>query len=452
MPSTPLLGLALPVQGTLSGTWGTTVNDAITSLVEQAIAETVTISTDADKLLTTTTEASNEARRAIILWTAGGTTTRNITAPAASKTYIVINATSSTQSIVFKASATTGVTIVAGEKCVVAWNGSDFVKISSTTGNASVTTVGNSFYTLTNPGAITFPRINANNTVTARSAADFRSDIGAGDVNGPASSTDNAFTRFDGTGGKTVQNSTGATLTDAGAATFTGSVDIAGTSAAGANIKLYEDTDNGTNYVAFKSPDTLSGNITWTLPTADGTNGQVLQTNGSGSLSWLTLSSGIPYPGAGIPVSTGSAWNTSLSVPTGDLVGTSATQTLTNKTLTSPTINSPTIASPTINDGYTEEIYAVVDAAGVALSPTNGSIQTWTLGASRTPTAGTWANGQSMTLMIDDGSAYTVTWTTIGVTWKTNAGSAPTLNTSGYTVIQLWKVGNTVYGARVGDA
>jgi hypothetical protein len=36
--------------------------------------------------------------------------------------------------------------------------------------------------------------------------------------------------------------------------------------------------------------------------------------------------------------------------------------------------------------------------------------------------------------------------------WKTNSGSAPTLNTTGYTVIQLWKVGDQVYGARVGDA
>ena len=39
-----------------------------------------------------------------------------------------------------------------------------------------------------------------------------------------------------------------------------------------------------------------------------------------------------------------------------------------------------------------------------------------------------------------------------GVVWKTNAGAAPTLNTSGYTVIVLWKVSTQVYGARVGDA
>ena len=111
---------------------------------------------------------------------------------------------------------------------------------------------------------------------------------GTGDVVGPASSTDNAFARFDGTTGKLLQNSTGATLSDTGGATFTGSVDVAGTSSAGSNIKLYEDTDNGTNYVAFKAPDTIASNVTWTLPSADGTSAQVLSTNGSGTLSWAT--------------------------------------------------------------------------------------------------------------------------------------------------------------------
>ncbi len=70
-------------------------------------------------------------------------------------------------------------------------------------------------------------------------------------------------------------------------------LDVAGTSAAGANIKLYEDTDNGTNYVALKAADTIASNITFTLPAADGTSGQVIQTNGSGTLSFATPSGGI---------------------------------------------------------------------------------------------------------------------------------------------------------------
>jgi hypothetical protein len=131
--ATSLLGLALPVTGELSGTWGTTVNDSLTSLLDTAVAGTTTLNTDADVTLTTTTLAANQARQAILLWTAGGTVTRNITAPAQSKVYVVINASSSTQSIVLRGvGPTTGVTIVQGEKAVCAWNGTDFVKIAST--------------------------------------------------------------------------------------------------------------------------------------------------------------------------------------------------------------------------------------------------------------------------------------------------------------------------------
>jgi len=135
---TSLLGLALPVTGELSGTWGDTVNNSITSLLDSAISGTTTLSSDADVTLTTTTGAANTSRQAVLLWTAGGTVTRNITAPAQSKVYVVINASSSTQSIVLRgAGPTTGVTIIQGEKAVCAWNGTDFVKTGSTIANAA---------------------------------------------------------------------------------------------------------------------------------------------------------------------------------------------------------------------------------------------------------------------------------------------------------------------------
>jgi hypothetical protein len=129
--ATSLLGLALPVTGELSGTWGDTVNTAITELLDSAVAGTTTLSADADVTLTTTTLAANQARQAILLWTASnGATTRNITAPAQSKAYAVINA--GTGSIVLRGvGPTTGVTIVSGEKCLAAWNGTDFVKVAS---------------------------------------------------------------------------------------------------------------------------------------------------------------------------------------------------------------------------------------------------------------------------------------------------------------------------------
>ena len=127
----PLLGFALPTTGDLSGTWGTTVNTSITNLIDSAVAGTTTLSADADVTLSTTNGAANQARNAIILWTASnGATTRNVTAPAQSKAYIVINA--GTGSVVIRGSGpTTGVTVASGFKALVAWNGSDFVKVAS---------------------------------------------------------------------------------------------------------------------------------------------------------------------------------------------------------------------------------------------------------------------------------------------------------------------------------
>jgi len=130
-----------------------------------------------------------------------------------------------------------------------------------------------------------------------------------------------------------------------------------------------------------------------------------------------------------------------VTYPAERAVATDLAQTLTNKTL----------SGALLYDGYTEEVFAV-SGTTPALSPTNGTVQTWTLTGSSTPTAGTWNTGQSITLMVDDGSAFTITWSSVAVTWKTNGGVAPTLNTTGYTGITLWKVGATIFGARIGDA
>jgi len=136
--ATSLLGLALPVTGELSGTWGQTVNDSITSLLDSAIAGTTTLSTDADVTLTTTTLAANQARQAILLCTGARTVQRTITAPASSKTYVVINNTTGGFAVrLVGVGPTTGVTILAGESAQVAWNGSDFVKTGSFYGDGA---------------------------------------------------------------------------------------------------------------------------------------------------------------------------------------------------------------------------------------------------------------------------------------------------------------------------
>lgn len=125
-----------------------------------------------------------------------------------------------------------------------------------------------------------------------------------------------------------------------------------------------------------------------------------------------------------------------------DVVTPTSTNTLTNKTLTTPAISTPTITGTIVEDVYT------ISGTTPSLEPDNGSVQTHTLTGNTTYSDGFTA-GEAITLMIDDGTAYTVTWPTM--TWVNNAGSAPTLATSGYTIIALWKVSTTLYGALVGD-
>jgi hypothetical protein len=113
-----------------------------------------------------------------------------------------------------------------------------------------------------------------------------------------------------------------------------------------------------------------------------------------------------------------------------------------------------TLTDPAIIGTILEDVFTISDGAAFEVDPGNGSIQLITLGANRTPKATNFAAGEAVTLMVDDGSAYTLTWTDAtwggsGVVWT--GGSAPTLATTGFTVLQFWKVSTQVYGAYVGD-
>jgi hypothetical protein len=146
--ATGQLGLALPVQGELSGTWGDTVNNGITQYTNIAIAATLTLTGDGAVTLANTTgdaSASNitstlagagtvTAQFAIVR-VSGTTTTKVVTGPSYSKTYLVDNASSFV--VTFKASGQAGVSVAAGEKVTVYYNGTDYVKIAGTIANAA---------------------------------------------------------------------------------------------------------------------------------------------------------------------------------------------------------------------------------------------------------------------------------------------------------------------------
>ncbi len=117
---------------------------------------------------------------------------------------------------------------------------------------------------------------------------------------------------------------------------------------------------------------------------------------------------------------------------------------------TSPALATPTLTDPIITGTVLEDIHTITDGAGFQIDPGNGSIQQITLTASRTPAATNFANGEGILLMVNDGTAYTITWTTVAVTWI--GGSAPTLATTGWTHIVLYKVGGTIYGKLVGTS
>jgi len=65
-----------------------------------------------------------------------------------------------------------------------------------------------------------------------------------------------------------------------------GNVEIKGNSSQAGALRIYEDSDNGTNYVALQAPSALANNVTFRLPDADGASGQAIVTDGAGNLSF----------------------------------------------------------------------------------------------------------------------------------------------------------------------
>ena len=141
--TTTLLGLVTPTQGTLTGTWGDTVNYGITEYLDIAIAGTLTLTGDGTVILANTTGSSSGTNitstlsgpgtvtaQFAIVKVSGTTGVKIVQAPSFSRTYLVVNASSF--AVTFKPSSASGVSIAAGETASVYYNGADYVKVVGT--------------------------------------------------------------------------------------------------------------------------------------------------------------------------------------------------------------------------------------------------------------------------------------------------------------------------------
>jgi len=151
----PLLRVELIGTGDQSGTWGSTTNENLGTVLEDAIAGTASLDVTAGNITLTVVDGTADQSRCMILNVTGTPgVSRNIIAPALSKVYVVVNG--SDNNVVLKTASSTGVTIPSGEKLIAAFDGSDFISIASSLSGTTVTLDG--VQTLTNK-TLTSPKI-----------------------------------------------------------------------------------------------------------------------------------------------------------------------------------------------------------------------------------------------------------------------------------------------------
>lgn len=454
--TTTLLGLALPVQGELDGTWGNVVNYGITDYVDIAVAGTLTLTGDGAVTLANTTGdsagtniGSTTAQYAVIKITGTLTATKVITAPSYSKTYIVDN-TTATYGVTFKASGQTGVTVAAGEKCTVYFNGTDYVKVaSSVTDGVSTISFGTTGLTpsTATSGAVTV----AGTLAVANGGTGVTGATGTGSVvlsNSPtlvtpALGTPSSATLTNATG---LPISTGVSGLGSGVATAL-AVSIGSTGAAVVNggalgIPSSGTLTNATGLPISTGVSGLGTGVATALAVNVGSagapviNGGVLGTPSSGTLTnatGLPLTTGVTGTlpvangGTGVTTSTGSGnvvLSTSPTLVTPAL-GTPSSATLTNATGL-PLTTGVTGTLPVANGGSGTATPALVAGSGVSIS-------------------GSWPN-QTISATGSGGTVTSVTGTapvvSSGGTTPAISMAAASTSTSGYLTSTDWNTFN----------
>jgi len=147
----------------------------------------------------------------------------------------------------------------------------------------------------------------------------------------------------------------------------------------------------------------------------------------------------------GILKGNGTSAFTAVTAPSGTIVGTTDTQTLTNKTLTTPVLTNPTVTN------YVETPYSANSSTAITLDLANGTVQIITLTGNATVTMPTATSGKSFIMFLkqDATGSRTITWSTV----KWAGGTAPTITgtASRQDIFSFFADGTNWYGTVVGQ-